>query len=62
MKDHIMFGSEIIEYTLQYTNRKTLGITVKPDMMVQGKHSTKPILEIRSPIEYLCQKKSNALY
>lgn len=35
MKDHIMFGSEIIEYTLQYTNRKTLGITVKPDMMVQ---------------------------
>jgi predicted metal-dependent hydrolase len=40
MIDHIKFGSETIEYTLQYTNRKTLGITIKPDMSV---HVTSPM-------------------
>ncbi len=34
MKDTIEFGSKRIEYDWQYTSRKTLGITVTPDMEV----------------------------
>ena len=34
MKKAIQFGSKNIEYELSYTNRKTLGITVTPDMEV----------------------------
>lgn len=34
MKDHIRYGSHTIEFELQYSNRKTLGIKVLPDTSV----------------------------
>ncbi len=34
MTNSIQFGSRKIEYYLEFTNRKTLGITVKPDLSV----------------------------
>jgi predicted metal-dependent hydrolase len=34
MKDHIQFGSKKIEFQLVYVDRKTLGITITPDMEV----------------------------
>lgn len=34
IKDHIDFGSERIDFTLQYVERKTLGISVHPDRSV----------------------------
>lgn len=34
MKDQIKYGSESISYTLEFTDRKTLGITVSPKMDV----------------------------
>jgi predicted metal-dependent hydrolase len=33
-KRKLLFGSETIDYTLQYSDRKTLGITVTPEMEV----------------------------
>ncbi|HLS30547.1 MAG TPA: hypothetical protein VK021_06800, partial [Flavobacteriaceae bacterium] len=33
----ITYGSTTIEFELLYTNRKTLGITVNPDLSVQVK-------------------------
>ena len=37
MKHYIDFGLERIEYTLAFVNRKSLGITVTPDMEVSVK-------------------------
>src|SRR5690625_1071815 len=37
MQERITYGSQIIEFELTYTNRKTLGITVNPDLSVQVK-------------------------
>ncbi len=37
MKDKIQYGSAIISYCLEYKDRKTLGITVNPDMEVMVK-------------------------
>lgn len=34
MKDHIQFGSTKIEFHLEYSERKTLGITVTPELRV----------------------------
>ncbi|MBJ7880693.1 M48 family metallopeptidase [Gelidibacter salicanalis] len=34
MKDFIDFGSQRIDYTIRFSNRKTLGITVNPEMEV----------------------------
>ena len=34
MKNHIQFGSKKIVYLLEYSERKTLGITVTPDLRV----------------------------
>ncbi|HMQ69732.1 MAG TPA: SprT family zinc-dependent metalloprotease [Ignavibacteria bacterium] len=34
MKDYIQFGSKKIKYQLEYSGRKSLGITVKPDLKV----------------------------
>ena len=34
MKSAIQFGSKQIDFYLEYSNRKTLGITVKPDLSV----------------------------
>ncbi len=34
MKSHIQFGSKKIEFYLEHSNRKTLGITVNPEMNV----------------------------
>ncbi|MGM0636378.1 MAG: M48 family metallopeptidase [Bacteroidota bacterium] len=37
MKKQIQFGSEIIDFDLVFSQRKTLGITVRPDKSVQVK-------------------------
>src|SRR5699024_4015584 len=37
MQERLTYGSQIIEFELTYTNRKTLGITVNPDLSVQVK-------------------------
>lgn len=37
MKKNIQFGSETIEYELVFSQRKTLGITVRPDKSIQVK-------------------------
>ena len=34
MKNIVKYGSHQIEFQLKYSNRKTLGITVKPDLTV----------------------------
>ena len=34
MKKQIKYGSQIIEFELRYSDRKTLGITVNPDLSV----------------------------
>ncbi len=34
MKSHIKFGSKTIEFVLEYSQRKTLGISVMPDLAV----------------------------
>jgi predicted metal-dependent hydrolase len=34
MKNHLQFGSKKIEYLLEYSDRKSLGITVTPDLEV----------------------------
>lgn len=34
MVDSVQFGSNTIEYTVQYSERKTLGITITPEMKV----------------------------
>ena len=34
MKNIIKYGSQQIEFQLKYSDRKTLGITVKPDLSV----------------------------
>ncbi|MGO1729945.1 MAG: M48 family metallopeptidase [Flavobacteriaceae bacterium] len=36
-KEKLTYGSQIIEFELTYTERKTLGITVNPDLSVQVK-------------------------
>jgi len=40
MVEHIQFGSRVIEFSIEYTNRKTIGITVTPDMTVIVKSPT----------------------
>ena len=37
VKDHIEFGSRVVEYTIEYRTRKTLGICVHPDGRVEVK-------------------------
>ena len=37
MQERLIYGSQIIEFELIYTERKTLGITVNPDLSVQVK-------------------------
>lgn len=40
MVEYIQFGSRLIEFSIEYTNRKTIGITVTPDMTVIVKSPT----------------------
>jgi predicted metal-dependent hydrolase len=37
MRDIIIFGSKQIDFNLEYTSRKTLGVSVKPDLTVYVK-------------------------
>ena len=55
MKYHIDFGSERIEYSLVYVDRKSLGITVKPNMEVLVKS---PIDISVEKISYILRKKA----
>ena len=45
MKSAIQFGSKQIDFHLEYSNRKTLGITVKPDLSVLVKAPVDTLLE-----------------
>ncbi len=36
-RDKIEFGSETIDYTIHFSDRKTLGITIRPEMEVWSK-------------------------
>ena len=45
MKSAIQFGSKQIDFYLEYSNRKTLGITVKPDLSVLVKAPVDTSLE-----------------
>ncbi len=44
-KDRILYGSSLIEYEVEYTQRKTLGITVHPDGAVTLKAPANTALE-----------------
>lgn len=55
MKKHIIYGSKKIEYTLQYSPRKTLGITVTPEMDVIVKA---PVNAPINKIEHLVHKRA----
>lgn len=51
IKDHIEFGSRVMEYTIEYRTRKTLGICVHPDGRVEVKAPMEASLEqIRSHV------------
>ena len=51
VKDHIEFGSKIVEYTIEYRSRKTLGIYVHPDGRVEVKAPMEASLDqIRSHV------------
>lgn len=45
MRSHIQFGSKKIEFKLEYSDRKSLGITVTPDLFVLVKAPTNASLE-----------------
>jgi len=55
MKKQIQFGSETIDFDLVYANRKTLGITVKPDKSVLVKAPENASFE---KIEHKIRKKA----
>jgi predicted metal-dependent hydrolase len=50
MTSHIQFGSKRIDFTLVYSNRKSLGITVTPDMEVVAK------TPVDTPVEKVKEK------
>jgi predicted metal-dependent hydrolase len=56
MKSAIQFGSKQIDFHLEYSNRKTLGITVKPDLSVLVKAPVDTPLE---KIEEKLRKKAS---
>jgi predicted metal-dependent hydrolase len=56
MKSAIQFGSKQIDFHLEYSNRKTLGITVKPDLSVLVKAPVDTTLE---KIEEKLRKKAS---
>ena len=45
MRSHIKFGSKKIDFKLEYSDRKSLGITVTPDLFVLVKAPTNASLE-----------------
>lgn len=45
MRSHIQFGSKKIDFKLEYSDRKSLGITVTPDLFVLVKAPTNASLE-----------------
>lgn len=45
MTSHIQFGSKQIDFNISYSHRKTLGITITPDMKVLVKAPEKSTLE-----------------
>jgi predicted metal-dependent hydrolase len=56
MKSAIQFGSKQIDFYLEYSNRKTLGITVKPDLSVLVKAPVDTALE---KVEETLRKKAS---
>jgi len=63
MKSAIQFGSKQIDFNLEYSNRKTLGITVKPDLSVLVKAPVDTTLEkveekLRKKASWIIRQKS----
>ena len=58
--DSIQFGSKKIDFLIEYSNRKTLGITVTPEMDVIVKAPTDSTLEkIKEKLNNLLCRKQN---
>lgn len=55
MTDNILFGSKQIDFKLEYTNRKSLGITITPDLEV---HIKAPIDAPLDKIKAIIRKKA----
>jgi predicted metal-dependent hydrolase len=63
MTAHIQFGSKQIDFDLQYSNRKSLGITVTPDLDVLVKAPTNTSLEkvkekLRKKVPWIIRQQS----
>lgn len=63
MQDFIQFGSEKIDYTISYSDRKTLGITITPEMEVKVKaplHTSKGIIreKVKNKAPWILKQKS----
>jgi predicted metal-dependent hydrolase len=67
MTSSIHFGSKQIDFHLEYSNRKSLGITVKPDLSVQVKAPVDTSLEkvkekLRKKAPWIIKQQSFFLY
>jgi len=67
MTSAIQFGSKQIDFRLEYSNRKTLGITVKPDLSVIVKAPVDTSLEkvkekLRKKAPWIIRQQSFFLY
>ena len=67
MTSTIQFGSKQIDFHLEYSNRKSLGITVKPDLSVQVKAPVDTSLEkvkekLRKKAPWIIRQQSFFLY
>ncbi|WP_338356598.1 SprT family zinc-dependent metalloprotease [Yeosuana marina] len=63
MTDFIQFGSEKIEYYVSYSDRKTLGITITPDMVVNVKapeNTSKAVIQekVKKKAAWILKQKS----
>lgn len=66
MKKSVQFGSEVIEYDLIFANRKTLGITVRPDRSVlvkapEGSSLQKVDEKLRKKAPWILRQKQHFL-
>jgi len=67
MKCSLQFGSETIDYVLTFSNRKTLGISVSPDLSIQVKApenaNPKKVKEkVKAKAPWILKQKSHFLY
>lgn len=66
MMESLQFGSALIRYKVEYSNRKTLGITVTPDMSVvvkapEGARLEKIKVKVRSKAPWILRQQQHFL-